>query len=260
MKQLSIINKTDADILMPPLKTINHLREQCYPFLMALTKAKVKYHVQSQNCRNLIADRPVIFAANHFAFADIPIALKAIGRHTYVLVGKQNLGFLDKLFFWLNGAIWVDRKNRKHMSTAKKYVQSYLMKGYSVLWFPEGTWNLTENLLMLPMKWGLIDVAKDTGAQVIPVCLDYDREKMICRARFGEPTVFSASDDKAQAIVRVRDTLATMRWEYMEEHGVHCRKKLDLEVEREALHYSIREYPLIDWAYEESCIFKPNEL
>lgn len=46
--------------------------------------------------------------------------------------------------------------------------------------FPEGTWNLTENLLMLPMKWGIIDIAKETGAQIIPTALEYDREQKKC--------------------------------------------------------------------------------
>ena len=50
------------------------------------------------------------------------------------------------------------------------------------MWFPEGTW-----ILILPMKWGIIDVAIWAGAQIVPTVLNYDRETMICSVRFGIP-------------------------------------------------------------------------
>ena len=84
------------------------MREKLYPLLVLLTRAKVKYQVENiNNCRPL-SGRPVIYAANHSAFSDIPVVLHAIRRHTYVLLGKQNLGLLDRIFFALLGVIWVD--------------------------------------------------------------------------------------------------------------------------------------------------------
>lgn len=110
---------------------------------------------------------------------------------------------------------------------------------------------------MLPMKWGIIDVTKGTGAQVIPVGLDYDRENKVCRVCFGEPMVFDKQEDKAKAIVQLRDTMAAQRWRFMEERGVYSRKALNLEAQHKAMCCSIEEYPPIDWPYEESCIFAP---
>ncbi len=123
--------------------------------------------------------------------------------------------------------------------------------------FPEGTWNLTENQLMLPMKWGIIDIAKETGAQIVPVVLEYDRESKRCFVRFGEAMLFSAEDSKAEAITALRDAMATMRWELWERKGLFPRAELDLEAERKKLFYSVEEYPPIDWEYESSCIYHP---
>ncbi len=63
---------------------------------------------------------------------------------------------------------------------------------------------------------------------------------------------------KAEAIAALRDTMATMRWEFLERKGLFCRAKLDLKVERKQLFYSVEEYPTIDWEYESSCIYRPH--
>lgn len=77
------------------------------------------------------------------------------------------------------------------MVASKDALNACLRKGQSILWFPEGTWNLTPSQLMMPMKWGIIDVAKETGAQIIPTVLEYSREQKKCFVRFGKPMVVS---------------------------------------------------------------------
>lgn len=241
--------------LLPPI-AVNRLRQLCYPLLMLLPKAKVKYRVEILNHWDAEPDKPIIFAANHSAFPDIPIALKAIGRHSYVLLGKQNQAILDEFFFWLNGVIWVDRKKREDTAAAKLGIQAYLAQGHSILWFPEATWNLTGNLLMLPMRWGIIDVARQADAQIIPMVLDYDREKMVCRVQFGKPLADDALLDKPSAIRNLRDALATMRWDVMQNQPVLRRYEADLEKLRAEMLQVLTEYPPLDWAYERSCIYK----
>ena len=238
-------------------KLVIKARDLLYPVFMLLTGTKVHYRIESVNDYHALPGKPIIFAANHFAFPDIPVVLRTTKRRSYIFAGKQRLAFIDWFFFAMNGTIWVDRKDKADMAASKDGIVARLNIGQSVLWFPEGTWNLTENQLMLPMKWGIVDVAREAGAQVIPVGLDYDRENKVCKVRFGEPRVFDAQDDKAQAIAHLRDAMATMRWNFMEERGVYRRRELDFDEERKALRYSIEEYPPIDWAYEESCIFKP---
>lgn len=108
------------------------------------------------------------------------------------------------------------------------------------------------------MKWGIIDIAKETGAQIIPTALEYDREKKRCFVRFGAPMLFSPEDSKTAAIAALRDALATMRWEFWERNGTFSRKELGMDAERKKLFYSVEEYPPIDWEYERSCIYQPH--
>lgn len=225
------------------------------PVLSLIASFRVPYKVVIEQPCCLLPNKPVIYAVNHFCFADTPIMGRITPRRSYILLGKQRLGFSDWLYFILNGVIFVDRKDKEDMAASKQAMSAYLHIGRSIVMFPEGTWNLTENQLMLTMKWGIIDIAKETGAQIIPTVLEYDREKKKCFVRFDVPMVFAPEDSKAEAIIALRDTLATMRWEFLERNGTFSRANLDIDSERKKLFYSVEEYPPIDWEYESSCIY-----
>lgn len=257
MNQITTKEKLSRNKSITDSKAVMRFKDLIRPILSLIAGFRVPYKVIiEQPCRPL-PDKPVIYTVNHFCFADTPIVGRITQKRSYILLGKQRLGFSDWLYFILNGVIFVDRKDKEDTAASKQAMSAYLSKGRSIVMFPEGTWNLTENQLILPMKWGIIDIAKEIGAQIIPTALEYDREKKRCFVRFGEPMVFLSEDNKAEAILILRDTLATMRWEYWERNGTFSRKDLDMDAEREKLFYSVEEYPPIDWEYESSCIYQP---
>lgn len=255
MNQITTKEKLSLNKSITDNKAVMMFKDLIRPVLSMIASFRVPYKVIiKQPCR-LLSDKPAIYAVNHFGFADTPIMGRITPKRSYILLGKQRLGFSDWLYFILNGVIFVDRKDKEDMAASKLAMTTYLNKGRSIVMFPEGTWNLTENQLMLPMKWGIIDIAKETGAQIIPIALEYDREKKKCFVCFGAPMLFSLEDNKADAIAILRDTLATMRWDFWECNGIFCRKDLDIDTERKNLFYSVEEYPPIDWEYESSCIY-----
>ena len=258
MKQTTTKEKLSRNKSITDSKAVMLFKDLIRPVLSLIASFRVPYKVIIELPCRLLSDRPVIYAVNHFCFADTPIMGRISTKRSYILLGKQRLGFSDWLYFILNGVIFVDRKDKEDMAASKQAMRAYLNKGRSIVMFPEGTWDLTENLLMLPMKWGIIDIAKETGAQIIPTALEYDREKKKCFVRFGAPLLFSPEDNKADAISALRDTLATMRWDFWERNGTFSRKKLDMDAERKKLFYSVEEYPPIDWEYESSCIYQPH--
>ncbi|MBP3922247.1 MAG: 1-acyl-sn-glycerol-3-phosphate acyltransferase [Ruminiclostridium sp.] len=231
------------------------LRTKIYPVAMLLSRTKVKYKIIIKKNYTLKADTPVIFACNHSAFPDIPIALRAIKKHCYTLIGRQNLAFADKIFFFLSGAIWVDRKSKEDSTYAKERIIEYLKKGKSILWFPEATWNLTDNLLMLPMRWGIIDVAIQAEAQIIPIALDYNRAQSIVTVNFGECLTSESFTSKQQGINQLRDEMSTMRWDYISQRG-EKREHINLSEQRNIIFQAVTDYPPLNWQYEESCIFR----
>ena len=258
MIQITTKDKLNKNKPITDSKAVMLFKDIIRPVLSLIASFRVLYKVVIEQPCCLLPNKPVIYAVNHFCFADTPIMGRITPRRSYILLGKQRLGFSDWIYFMLNGVIFVDRKDKEDMAASKLAMSAYLNKSRSIVIFPEGTWNLTENQLMLPMKWGIIDIAKETGAQIIPTVLEYDREQKKCLVRFGTPMIFSPEDNKAEGIASLRDTMATMRWEFWERNGTFCRADLNMGAEREKLLYSVAEYPPIDWEYESSCIYHPH--
>lgn len=241
---------TDSDVVI-------WMRDRLHPLLVALAKSKIKYDIEPLNDFHALPGKPIIFAGNHSMPYDFPILTKVTKRRSYVFVGRQNLPLVDQIFFALNGVIYADRKSKREMVTAKGTLLKYLSLGQSVAWFPEGTWNLTPNLLMLPMKWGIIEVACQANAQIIPLALDYDRSKNLCRVKFGASLAGTDLVDNRNGIRTLRDVMATLRWEMMEDRSTLPRAKTDPEELKKEVEMAIDEYPTLDWAYECSCIYEP---
>lgn len=257
MNQITTKEKLSRNKSISDSKTVMLFKDLIRPVLSLIASFRVPYKVIIEQPCRLLPEKPVIYAVNHFCFADTPIMGRITPKRSYILSGKQRLGFSDWLYFILNGVIFVNRKDKEDMAASRQAMTAYLNKGRSIVMFPEGTWNLTENQMMLPMKWGIIDIARETGAQIIPTALEYDREKKKCFVRFGAPILFSPEDNKADAISALRDALATMRWDFWERNGTFQRKDLDMDAEQKKLLYSVEEYPPIDWEYESSCIYQP---
>ena len=232
------------------------VRRFIHPVTIQLTKTRVPHQITTQNEAYRSSQGPAIYAVNHTNSCDIPISCRAIQKHCLVLIGKQRLYLSDRLFFFLNGAIWVDRKNKQNMHLAKMRIQKHLSSGKSLIWFPEGTWNLSDNLLMLPMKWGIIDCAKQCHVPIIPVVLEYKQENRECIARFGEhldPDNLSLRE----GIDVLRDRMAELRLLVWEQKGVENRSKINPNEERRKMFRAVDDYPPLDLEYEKSIIFDP---
>lgn len=235
----------------------DRVRDILFPVILPLSGLKIRYEVKVVNACELIPNKPVIYACNHSQFSDIPLATRAIGRRNYTLLGKQKLYLIDRIFFNLLGAIWVDRKDKEHKKKVKEKILCYLNCGQSILWFPEGTWNLTENLLMLPMRWGIIEAAHKAGGQIVPMAIRYDRKNKKCQVKFSPPLYGEELANYKNGIQKLRDMMSTLRWELMEEYSeIEKRENVDLRsFEKEKIKI-IEEYPPLDWDYEETVIYK----
>lgn len=110
-------------------------------------------------------DRPIIFAATHVGKFDIEIITEAIKDHYYLLSGDYEhlQGTVDAPFLNANGVVYFNEKVRSDRRDALNKMNMLLQEGANLLYFPEGTWNLSPNLPVLPCYWGIIEVAKRGG-------------------------------------------------------------------------------------------------
>ena len=264
MAQLTTLERKEQGLELTDSKFKIKFKEAIHPFLALLSKTKVTYKVQKINSLsakilNLDSNRPMIFVCNHGTSFDVPIALGAIKKHTYLLAAKQPLEKVDEMFFNLNGTIYIDRKNKEDMKVSKEAMLEILSKGKNLLVYPEGTWNMTDSNIMHEMKWGIIDIAKEANALIVPMALDYDFDTRVCKYKFGEAIDVKEMELK-EGIQVVRDKMATLKWDLFETKQMHERKNIDIEEERKKIMHSVEEYPKLDYEYEKSVVFhsQPN--
>ena len=75
-------------------------------------------------------------------------------------------------------------------------MKKLLMKKNNLLIFPEGTWNLLPSSPMLPIYWGGIALAMETGKPLIPVVMEYRGDDVYIA--FDKPIYYQKSQDKSK--------------------------------------------------------------
>lgn len=113
-------------------------------------------------------ERPYIFVANHISYLDAPVIVKAIRRHVRAL-GKVEMAKVPVFgFIYRRAIVTVDRTSSANRTKSVQVLKSILRKNISVLVFPEGTFNQTNQ----PLKSfydGAFRVAIETNTPVKPV-------------------------------------------------------------------------------------------
>ncbi len=200
-------------------------------------------------------DKPHIFVANHSNVHDAPVMLSIIKNHVYILAGDEVRNDINGLALKLNGVVWVHRGDKKSGRIAKEKVLDLLHRKKSVLIFPEATWNLTPNSPMLPLRWGVIEFAIETNTHIIPITLEYISDNQ-CYYSIGKEICVSKTYSKVEAIKNLRDTLATMRWNFWEEHSKKSYDDITYEDYLEYTKYRLDEYPKLNFEFEKTTILK----
>lgn len=165
-------------------------------------------------------DKPRIYVANHVSHADFVALWTVLPKH--VRLNTRPVAGAD---YWQRGALrrWIgssvfnavliDRSGSNRDTDPVQTVAAVLQGGESVIFFPEGTRNLTDAPL-LPLKSGIFRLAQAVpGAEVVPAwILNLDRilpkgsfvpVPLNCAVRFGQPMRPMDGEDKAAFLARL---------------------------------------------------------
>lgn len=228
-----------------------------HPILMTIM---VNQRKQRKQGLYILKEHPIcenkgaIYAVNHSCRYDFPITSEVIGHRINVLVGKQQLDFIDRLCFLLNGVVWVDRQSYVHKKKAAKKMLKLLVNGKSICIYPEGTWNLEPSKPLLPMYWGCIDLARQSGVPIIPLVLEFKGQD--CYAKFGAPIYVQNTDEKSVKFEELREAMATLKWEIWEQFPMVLRTEIDFTAWDREKEARIAAYPKLDYEYEKQCVRK----
>jgi len=245
-------------------KHILHIKRVIHPFTRTLLKAAVIFKLKVKYCDEnefnvITSNGPVIFSINHSNRHDFPCVSNILKKHFVILSDVGIRGSLGGLICDLNGAIYVKRDDRNSRLESKMKMVETLQAGFNLLIFPEGTWNLSDSLPMLPFPWGIIDIAKQTNTPIIPVIMEYDYSKKLCNATVGKVLRISDEESLQSGCTRLRDSMATLRWYLWEEKEMSKRAEINKDDFRKFITMVKNEYQRLDQEDEEKFIFNPYE-
>lgn len=198
----------------------------------------------------------------HIGKFDIEVAFACINEHALLLSGTEERmhGSPDGMFLEANRVNYVDRGHKEDRKNSVIKMKQDLKHGFNLLWFIEGTWNLSANHLVYPLSYSVIKLALECKADIVPIGLNQVNRTMY--VKFGE--VFRPDEEKelTESIAELRDGLATLKWdiyEYLQERqGVVKRNSLDCNYWSDFLTDRVKEWPMTDLEEECNYVFQPK--
>lgn len=215
-----------------------------------------------------IPNETVLFAFNHQGILDGFAWIPYSKRHTIILHG----GDVNKLLIAAQintGLVKVIKGDRKNNQGAKLDAISLLLNNHSIAWFPESTWNLSPNKILLPLNYGFIDVARIAQVPIVPVALEntYSLKNDKCiiskvHIRFGEVISVGQLDNLSDVLEIYKERISTMLYEIVEKKGIYERQAIDVDKEyAKFLEMSFKNLKLgkLNWVKEKQYIHSAND-
>ncbi|MGN0426305.1 MAG: lysophospholipid acyltransferase family protein [Agathobacter sp.] len=228
-----------------------------------LVKCFTKRKIIIENYPKLDKNKAYIFAANHSFDEDATSIISAIDRNAYLLQGSTHQMEHNPMFYaaYLNGMIYVDRLDKQSRKAAVSKMERVLKAGNSVILFPEGGYNNTENQLIMPLFSSPYILSKEMQIEVVPIiafCKEETREIFI---RAGEPMNLGIYE-KEEALDHLRDVMSTIEYNIIEEHVAPVkRSELKTDCYRDFLEQRKAVYECQKWyddVWDEELTYYPG--
>lgn len=221
MKNYKLVDLLDANVDNFTSDRGIRIRQKIAKPLKKVLKVATPEKIVVDRYPKLEENQPYIFVSTHGFSNDIIACLATIDRSAYLLMGSTDQIENNKLMYagWLNGFIYVDRTDAVSRKDAVPKMERVIKNGSSVLLFPEGGHNNTENSLCNKLFAGPYILAQRTGAKVVPMAPFYEFGSDTVYMNVGDPIDLASYDDKKEALSDLRDTLATMVYDNIEKHA-----------------------------------------
>lgn len=219
-RKIGQYKKKKAELIISdePIKGVK-FRQWIHPLLIKALHIKsilsgLTYEFLSEE-KTVPKDKTVIYAITHIGKFDYEMLVEACDIFAYPLAGDWELMYatIDDYFLRANGVLWVDTSDKEDRRNSFQYMIKALKQGIPMLIYPEGIWNLTENLPMMKIFPGVVHAAKECGVPVVPIAIEQRDKHFLINV--GKEMNF-ADVEKSKAIEILRDTLATLKWEIWE--------------------------------------------
>lgn len=228
------------------------IRRLINPPFRKILKIATKRKIFLESYPKLEKGTPYIFASTHSFDEDIIAGLATIDRNAYVLIGTTDqIDYNPQMYAaWINGMVYVDRLDERSRKDSVEKMIKVLENGTSILIFPEGGWNNTENLLVQPLFAGPYILAKKTNIKVVPVATFNEHNSNEIHISFGEPLDI-ASLEKKEALSLLRDSMASLMFNMIEKYSTPIvREELSGDIHINFMRERVLEYLRVNWSHD----------
>jgi len=165
------------------------LRRIVKPILKPLLRIASGRRIHVEKFPVLEKNIPYIFASTHGFVDDAITNYICVDRSAYMLVGTPDQVEHNPLMYaaWICGMVFVDKTNSENRKDSIEKMVRVLENNTSVIIYPEGSFNNTENLLVQPLFASPWILAQRTGCKVVPVAMYQEYKKKDVWYRAGEP-------------------------------------------------------------------------
>lgn len=172
--------------------------------------------------------KPVIYACTHIGAHDVESTFEAIKSPCYLFMGdaREIYRTADGIMLSLNGVIFFDTEDKADRAVAKKRAISLLKSGGSLLIYPEGAWNITENEIVMPLYAGTAEMAIKSGAEIVPMAIERYGERYMVAIGENISTENLNVSDKYELTNRLRDEQVDLKWQIWEQEGLKHRRDI----------------------------------
>ena len=232
-------------------------------FIFTVNNKLGGYSYEILNDKHIETKRAVIYAVTHIGKFDVEIISEAIRKHYYLLSGDYEhlQGIIDEKFLMINGVFFFNESIKEDRKKVSERMIGHLQAGGNIMYFPEGAWNLSPNLPVLPCYWGIVDVARKGNAIIVPIAADqYGKHfKINIGSDIDMSEYGNSAEEKTRAINDLRDTLATLKWEIWEtEH--EKRENVDASYWDNYIRKRLEEWTYYGIEYINSLIYTPKDV
>lgn len=167
-------------------------------------------------------DRPIIFVVTHVGKEDITVFNDIANTHYTILSGDYE-SLHCRIEGWLmrlNGVLFFDMRSKQERIEIEGRVASVLKSGDSILCSMEAAWNIFPNEIVQKLFPGMIRVAIETNAVIVPIGIERFSKKQygvnISKTLFDPSKYIEIASDKKQllkATDELRQILAETKYE-----------------------------------------------
>jgi len=223
-----------------------YLREALYPFFVKFLMLDRFFRKQTVT---VIGDRKkyqgqAIFACTHIGENDLENIYESLSQGCWWFVGDPCVLYknLSGLLLYLNGSIFLETIDKDDRHIAYLRSVELLKGGGSLMIFPEGARNGTENLPVMPLFPGTAKMAVEANVKIVPVAIEQYNKRFIIK--FGSELFPENYSDHTTLTQDLRDALATLKWDIWEKEGVQPRSSLPEDFRKHFLNeFEKRIYP-----------------